>query len=98
MIAADLTWTQITALTLAWLLILATAWVGFLMWFRVRALKGRERVRLHESRFGALGVSAPDEADPEHQPMTDAEEALREQIARTQRRVMRQVGNRTEAL
>ncbi len=73
-----MTWPIVALIALVWLLLLATAWLAFVGWFRVRTLRQREELRV--KRLEALGAFAPDEAGEGGQ--TDAEAAWLEAVAK----------------
>lgn len=76
-----------------WILVLATGWLVFLMCLRIRALRGRENLR-NAQLNKILGMTSTDETDPDRAPMTDAEEAWRESVARRRAHFERETGTR----
>ncbi len=75
-----MTWPTVAFIALVWLLLLATAWLAFVGWFRVRTLRQREELRV--KRLEALGAFAPDETGAGEGGQSDAEAAWLEAVAK----------------
>jgi hypothetical protein len=87
-----MTLTLLITIGVCWILGLATIWILFLMWLRWRAFTARDRLRTRQ--IEALGMTTTDENDPERAPMSDAEEAWRESVARRRAHYQREAGER----
>jgi hypothetical protein len=66
-----------------WGLLLLTAWLGFVAWLRWQA--SRERVRLGRRRIEMGEAFLGSALDEDSEPLTDAQEAYREETARRKR-------------
>ena len=73
-----------------WILLLATAWLGFVMWLRVRELrvKHEERARSASRRERMLGAFA----DDDREALSDIGEKFREDMARRRASMQREHG------